>query len=299
MTVEDQIHSAVVDLVAPGARIEQVHRFRTTPLPFPAKLVLATDRRSIGCVVKASAEPGRLRREAGILRALDDLGFAAPRVLAGPHVVATSAGPIEVLVMSLVPGAALPWINVTDVQTADRTCRILFDAIDRLHALTPRIAAHPDIPSRSLDEELAAAADRQSAWTDTRIFRETLDVLRQHLPRHRLPLVFSNGDYNPLNVLADDAGFTGWVDFELGCFEDPLIDLPKFHFWSDDRGWSLGAQVGLVERFLYRHQVTPTAFMVRVALRGLTHLHDTTPDDPPAVMLKDIERAVDTLRKSG
>jgi len=114
-------------------------------------------------------------------------------------------------------------------------------------------------------------------------------------PSQRIQL-FSNGDYNPLNVLADDAGLTGWVDFELSCFEDPLIGFPKFHFWSDDRGWSLAAQIGLVERYLYRHHVTPEAFLVRVALRGLTHLHDTTPDDPPVVMLKEIQHAVDTLR---
>jgi aminoglycoside phosphotransferase (APT) family kinase protein len=199
-----------------------------------------------------------------------------------------------------VPGEALPWIGVTDVRTADRTCQLLFDAIDQLHALTPRIAAQPiasDVPTRTLDHELAAIVERKSAWTETRVFHETVDMLRTHVPRHRRPLVFSNGDYNPLNVLADDAGLTGWVDFELGCFEDPLIGLPKFQFWSEDRGWSLANQVGLVERFLYRRQVPPTAFMVRVALRGLTHLHDTTPDDAPLVMLREIERAVDTLRQ--
>jgi aminoglycoside phosphotransferase (APT) family kinase protein len=122
-----------------------------------------------------------------------------------------------------------------------------------------------------------------------------MDALDKHLPRHRLPLVFSNGDYNPLNVLADAAGLTGWVDFEHAGFEDPLIGLPKFQFWSHDSGWSLGSQVGIVERFLFRRHVAPSAFMVRVALRGLTHLHDTTPDDPPSSMLSQIERAVALL----
>jgi hypothetical protein len=143
---------------------------------------------------------------------------------------------------------------------------------------------------------LKAAAERKSPWSEARIFQDALEVLSTHLPPHRQPLVFSNGDYNPLNVLADNAGLVGWVDFEFGCFEDPLIGLPKFQFWADDSGWSLAAQVGLVERFLYRHHVTPAAFMVRVALRGLTHLHDTTPDDPPLRMLMEIERAVDVLR---
>lgn len=302
MTVESQIHSAVVDLVAPGARIDQVHRFRSTPLPFPAKLVLVSDERSMTCVVKASTELGRLRREATILGALADLDFACPTVLAGPNVVATSAGSIEILVMTVLSGEALPWINVGEVATADRTCQILFDAIDRLHALTPHMAAHPNaaaIPTRTLDQELAEVEARKSPWTDSGVFREAVDVLHENLAGYRLPLVFSNGDYNPLNVLADDAGLTGWVDFELSCFEDPLIGFPKFHFWSDDRGWSLATQVGLVERYLYRHHVTPEAFLVRVALRGLTHLHDSTPDDPPVVMLNDIQHAVATLRNHG
>jgi aminoglycoside phosphotransferase (APT) family kinase protein len=232
---------------------------------------------------------------------LKDLAFTAPTVMAGPHVIQTSAGTVEVLVMSLVPGEALPWIEVTDVKTADRTCRLLFDAIDRLHALTPRIAAHAiaaDVPTRTLDHELAAVAERKSPWVETRVFQEAMDVLHKHVPRHRLPLVFSNGDYNPLNVLADDDGLTGWVDFELACFEDPLIGLPKFLFWSEDSGWSLANQVGLVERFLYRHHVAPAAFMVRVALRGLTHLHDTTPEEPPRAMLSEIERAILALRKA-
>jgi hypothetical protein len=302
VTVESEIHSAVVALVAPGARIEQVQRFRAAPLPFPARLVLATDEGLLPCVVKTSTGPGGLGMEAGILRALADLDFTAPQVLAGPQVIPTSAGPIELLAMSVVPGEPLAWIGVTEVATADRTCQILFDAIDRLHALTARIAAHPiaaDIPTHTLDQELEAVAERKSTWSKTQVFQDTLDVLREHVPRQRLPLVFSNGDYNPLNVLADGVSLTGWVDFEFGCFEDPLIGLPKFEFWADDSGWSLGAQVGLVERFLYRHRVTPTAFMVRVALRGLTHLHDTTPDAPPARMLREIQRAVDILRENG
>jgi aminoglycoside phosphotransferase len=298
VNVESQIHAAVARLVAPDARIEQVRRFRGPPLPFPAKLVLSTDVGSVTCVAKASTELGRIHHEIRILQALEELEFAAPRVMAGPVVVETSTGPIEVFIMSNLPGEALPWIGVTDVATAGRTCRLLFDAIDSLHALTPRVTAHQVasyIPRHSLDDELVAVRERVSPWTETRIFKAGIEILRKAIPRHRLPLVFSNGDYNPLNVLADDSGLTGWVDFEHACFEDPYIGLPKFRFWSEDSGWSLADQVGLVERFLYRRHVSPTAFMVRVALRGLTHLHNSSPDDPPVVMLREIERAIQAL----
>ena len=299
MTVESQVHSAVVGLIAPGAPIEQVLRYRAAPLPFPAKLVLATANGPVACVVKVSTEVERLHHEANVLRALEDLDFNAPRVMAGPDVVATSMGQVEVLVMSHLPGEALPWIGVNDVDTADRTCRLLFGAIDDLHALTPRVAAHEvaaTVRTWTLDQELAAVCERDSPWVDTRVFRGAVEVLGHSVPHHRVPLVFSNRDYNPLNVLADEGGVTGWVDFEHACFEDPYIGLPKFQFWSEDSGWSLATQVGLVERFLYRCQVPPTAFMVRVALRGLTHLHDASPDEPPRVMLSEIERAIHVLR---
>lgn len=83
MTVESEIHCAVVGLVAPGARIEQVHQFRSAPLSFPARLVLTTDEGLLPCVVKTSPAPGHLGTESGILRTLQDLGFAARRCWPG------------------------------------------------------------------------------------------------------------------------------------------------------------------------------------------------------------------------
>ncbi len=313
MSVESQIHAAAADLIESGARIEQIRPFRRLPLPFPAALVLATSRGPVTCVVKvapASASqalqfrdhaPERLTIEAATLDALSRIGYAAPRVLAGPATVQTDSGPHDVLVMTRLPGDPLPWIGVRDIATVDRTCRLLFDAIDGLHDLTEQLsdaAVGDAIPRRTLNEELVDASTTTSPWTASRLVQEALEALHHHLPLHRLPLVFSNGDYNPLNVLADDAGLTGWVDFEHSRFEDPLIGFPKFLFWSDDSGWALASQSGLVERYLYRHRLTPATFAVRVVLRGLTHLHDTTPDDPPAVMLHTIRDAITTLRSA-
>ncbi|MFC7625969.1 phosphotransferase family protein [Microlunatus sp. GCM10028923] len=289
MPAADVIHAAVLGRLAPGGSIRAVRPFRRHPLPFPAELTLDRDGRFLVCVVKASTDSDRLAEEAAALRALAHLDFPAPRVLADPFPVETADGPFAVLVMSRLPGEALPWIGVSDIAVADRTCRLLFEAIDRLHALTPRVAEHPlagRLQHRSLDDELAEAAERDSPWAGTPVVRAEVAVLRDRIPEHRLPLVFSNGDYNPLNVLVDDAGGLGWVDFEYARIEDPLIGLPKFGFWADDSGWALGAQSGLVERFLYRRGISPATFQVRVALRGLTHLHDTSPDDPPRLTLE-------------
>ena len=104
---------------------------------------------------------------------LSQIGFAAPSVLAGPQTVRTDSGRFEVLVMTRVQGLALPWINVSDVKIVDRTCRLLFDAIDNLHGLTEQVAncAGVDgIPRRTLDQELAEVLARKSPWAATRIF---------------------------------------------------------------------------------------------------------------------------------
>ncbi|WP_152364066.1 hypothetical protein [Microlunatus speluncae] len=272
MTDANEILAAVVAAAAPGARIASVAPYRCAPLPFPAKLTLDTDDGPVDWVVKVVADPVPLQLESATLRALAELGamgFAIPRVLAGPIPTTAAAGSLHALVLSVAPGRVLPWIGVAEVASADRTCRLLFDAIDRLHRLTPRVAAHPfaaDLPERTLDDELAAAARRVSPWTGTRVMSEALAVLHEVVPRHRRPLVFSNGDYNPLNVLADETGLISWVDFELACFEDPLIGLPKFQFWADDGGWSLGSK-------------------------------DSPVDSPPTRMITQIERATRLLRR--
>jgi len=299
VTVERQIHAAAADLVAPGCRIDQVHPFRISPCPFPAELLLTTAAGPMACVVKtAPAGASRLGIEAAALDAMSQTGLDAPRVLAGPQTVPTDSGPVEILVMTRLPGQPLPWIRVSDVAILDRTCRLLFEAIERLHSLTERVmglSVAEKLAQRTLEQELADVMARDSPWVATQLFQEAVDVLQHHLSRHQLPPVFSNGDYNPLNVLADDAGLTGWVDFEHAGFEDPLIGFPKFLFWSDDSGWKLASQIGLVERYLYHHRVTPATFAVRVVLRGLTHLHDTTTTNPPTVLINTIQHAITTL----
>jgi aminoglycoside phosphotransferase (APT) family kinase protein len=104
-------------------------------------------------------------------------------------------------------------------------------------------------------------------------FARAVDILRGALPGFAVPLVFSSGDYNPLNVLHDKGRFTGWVDFEGACFEDPQVGFAKFLIWQlDDYGWGTGAKTGLVERYLYARNFSRREFGPRLALRCLRHL---------------------------
>jgi hypothetical protein len=155
--------------------------------------------------------------------------------------------------------------------------------------------AHPVaalLPSRTLEAEAQAIRARRGDWLEVPLFRDALNLVQTAIPRYPSPLVFSNGDYNPLNFLVKDDALVGWIDFEYACFEDPYIGFAKFLLWADDAaGWGAGAKSGLVERFLYRHQVAPAAFLVRLVLRGLLHLQDGSPTNPPGYMLQVISDA--------
>jgi thiamine kinase-like enzyme len=104
--------------------------------------------------------------------------------------------------------------------------------------------------------------------------------LQRILADVEVPLVFSNGDYNPLNFLHEGEKLTGWVDFENACFEDPHIGFVKFLVWSrDEYGWGAGVKAGLIERYLYARNVSRREFAPRLILRSLRHLlREVSPD---------------------
>jgi aminoglycoside phosphotransferase len=301
--MDDQLHHAITQLYPQTTRIVEVRSFRPGYLPYPARLTLQTTTGTTGvCVLKADADADKLAHEALVLRALADLGLPVPRVIAGPITVPGAPAPSTMMLISELPGRTLPWISLTDLATADRTCRLVHAAVERLHALTPAVLAHPSapqIPSRTLEAEAQAILVCGGAWLDVPLFSDALSLVQSAIPQYRSPLVFSNGDYNPLNFLVADDALVGWIDFEYACFEDPYIGFAKFLLWADDAvGWGAGAKVGLVERFLYTHQVSTAAFLVRLVLRGLTHLQDASPTNPPAFMLQVISDAARRLRQT-
>lgn len=299
--MDDQLQQAIMQVYPQTARIIDMHSFRPGYLPYPARLTLQTTTgASVVCVLKVSAQADKLAYEALVLRALADLQLPVPHVIAGPITIPGTPASLTIMLLSELPGQPLPWIGLTDLATANQMCHLVHAAVDRLHGLTAAVAAHPIatlIPSRTLEAEVQTIRARRSAWLDIPLFSDALNLVQTAILPYCSPLVFSNGDYNPLNFLVADDALVGWIDFEYACFEDPYIGFAKFCLWADDSGWSAGAKVGLVERFLYRHQVAPTAFLVRLVLRGLTHVQDTSPTDPPVSMLHVITNAVQRLRQ--
>jgi hypothetical protein len=141
--------------------------------------------------------------------------------------------------------------------------------------------------------------DRGGPWVAVPTFRRALEVLQSVLTSMEVPLVFSNGDYNPLNFLHVGQRITGWIDFGAARFEDPYIGLAKFILWADDAyGWGVGAKAGLVERYLYAHNVAPGAFLPRLILRGLSDIQGHPLDRPPQHVLHVVDDAVTQLRRA-
>jgi hypothetical protein len=159
---------------------------------------------------------------------------------------------------------------------ADLTCRLLIGGVLRLHELTKHVSQDEiarDLPRVTLSSELGEIIQRGGEWLEVCLFAEAIDRLQRVLPEAEVPLVFSNGDYNPLNFLYEGDTLTGWIDFEHARFEDPHIGFAKFQLWQlDDFGWGTGMKAGLIERYLYAQNASRREFAPRLVLRCLRHL---------------------------
>jgi len=267
----DEFQSKLILSVFPdGSRIIQADAYRPGYLEYPLKVSVSDpDGARHVCVVKVGVHAGGVIREAFILPILSELELPVPSVLAGPvlHPQYPEAG--ELVILSEVPGKPLPFIR-SSLQEADLTCRLLYEGVDRLHSLTAGVHASmigDELPRLSLQDEVTAISERGGPWLEESLFQEGLDLVASNIPVIGVPLVFSNGDYNPLNFLHTDGRLSGFVDFSGACFEDPYLGFAKFVFWgSDEVGWGTGPKSGLVERYLYRHGITPHQFAPRLAL---------------------------------
>jgi len=300
--MNDPLHTAILSMHPQAEVVIDIQSYRPGYLAYPARVTMRTATGPvIFCVLKANINPDRLAYEAQIIRAMADLHLPVPNVLGGPVTAMYDRQSLAVLLVGDLPGHPLPWLGLTDLSTAYRTCQLLQKGVERLHALTPHVLAHPIakiVPSITLESELQSIISRRGAWFDVPIFAEAVMLVEAMLPRFASPLVFSNGDYNPLNFLVNDDAIVGWIDFDHACFEDPYIGFAKFLLLADDEyGWGAGAKAGLVERYMYEHQMAPAAFLVRLVLKGLQHIQATDPANPPHYMVQVITEAMSRLTR--
>lgn len=271
-----------------GARVIDVQSYRPGYLPYPARVTVQQQTEPEGtqqqqqayCVLHVDENADKIARLARVLLALHELGLPVPKVLSGPatfHKEGNSSSSSTALLVSELPGKPLPWFGLSDLDEAHLTCQLVCEAVDALHSVTARIGEHEVrgiLPRITLTSELDAVRERVGPWLDLPLFQEAVELLTGILPTITTPLVFSNGDYNPVNFLHAGNQLTGIVDFEHACFEDPYIGFAKFFLWGNDGGWWSGIKAGLVERYLYAHNVAPIEFLPRLVLRGLRHLQE-------------------------
>jgi aminoglycoside phosphotransferase len=220
---------------------------------------------------------GGVETEAALLPVLARAGLPVPELLAGPATdpERPNAGPMTVI--SPLPGR--------DLQASARgaspdelaiLCVLVLDAVERLHGATEHVAADPvaaRLPHRTLASELEEIERRGGPWLNEPFVRDALAHLAPLAAVEMTPLVFSNGDYNPGNFLADSSCVTGFLDFAQACFEDPHAGFARF--WLYD--WQPYARAGLVERHLERHGVSERAFALRLGIRCLWTLQRGIP----------------------
>lgn len=218
--------------------------------------------------------------EAAVLPVLARSGLPVSKVLAGPapHPGYPDAGPF--LVLSVLHGRYLPFIKMTSRASSeelDLTCRLLVEGVERLQATSEAMLKDngaKGLPRRTLSAELEGIVRRGGPWLDEPAFAEAIELLRPELKQIEVPLVFSNFFYYTWNFLADEEKLTGFVQFQKACFEDPHVGFTIYKIWGpiDPVGWGPLNRAGLVERWLYRHNVSREEFAPRIVLRCLWRL---------------------------
>lgn len=276
------VESVLLSCFPSGTQVLQVQSYRPDYLPYPMCVRLQMpDDSTQRCVVKID-HPSLIEREVQVLRLLAGVGLAVPEVLSEP--VPLPSQERTMVILSVLPGHSLPWCGSTSLAEADLACRLTLEGVARLHHLTSRVQeadAASLLPQNTLSAEYAATIVEAGEWRNIGIFQQAVEAVGGTLGKIATPLVFSNGDYNPLNFLCDGQALSGFVDFAGACFENPHIGFVKFLVWSrDEYGWGTGKKAGLVERYLYTRNVSRRTFAPILVLRCLRHLiREVSPAD--------------------
>lgn len=275
--------------------IISIESYRPDYLFFPAQIKLELSNGEIEvCVVKTNSNKETILFEVEVLNALEEIGLQVPKVKSKVFKFIHEGVELAAVLIQELNGKALDWLGLNDLNLANITCQLTIQAVNRLHALTPDVLSHKVsavIPKKTLSNELEFINENVGDWIMNPIFNDALELVKRIIPDVTTSLVFSNGDYNPLNFIAEEKSITGWIDFEYACFEDPYIGFAKFLLWADDNwGWSTGKKSGLVEKYLFANRISPTDFYIRLILRGLYYIVHSSPKKTPEYMLNIVEK---------
>lgn len=174
-------------------------------------------------VARYMPEPAVARKEALVQAAVAAAGYPTPQVRATDPT--TDGQGVSMMVMDLAPGAPLlSGINglgslLAALRSMRRIPKLLALAMAELHALDPRLVedllGDAEVPVTT--EQLLPSLIAMATSADRPDLASAADWLLNHRPA-QVDRVICHGDFHPLNILVDTAGFTvvDWSGALLG-----------------------------------------------------------------------------------
>lgn len=268
----------ILSLFPHGTQIIEARYFQREYLPCPMRVqVRLPTGNNDHVVLRLSRSSGGVEREARLLPILAKLGLNVPKVLAGPIADSHNASVGSITILSLLRGENLQTWSCASAAGLATASHLLLEGVARLHRLTAPLMQDnlaPQLPHNDMLTELnSIATNDRSQWTQEPYFISAIKQLKVSVATIKTPLVFSNGDYQPGNFLADGKVLTGFVDFERACFEDPHIGFAKYRIYD----LHPLNKAGFITRYLQTHDLTEQDFAPRLAVRCLHTLQREVP----------------------
>jgi hypothetical protein len=263
-------------------------------LPCPIRVEVETSENKSRVVVLRKTRHGNVEVEVKMFRALKEYGLPVPEILSDPF--RNEVGDY-VAIYSLLEGEDLQKLSMYSEDDLQEAKRLLVEAVLALMDASSFIAKHEvskSLPQRSLQVELEAIRTSRSLWSKDPIFQLALQRIEGNLPGVTTPLVFSNGDYQPGNFLAQNGHITGFLDFESPAFQDPLMGFVKYPIYD----LHPLSKTNVVETFLDAMNFTKRDFSIRLALGCLKTLQREIPLDGGEVDTRGYRERVLTLLAS-
>jgi aminoglycoside phosphotransferase (APT) family kinase protein len=194
-----------------------------------------------------------LEHEFEVLRAAHEAGVKVPR----PVTYIADLDGREAFVMERLEGETIGR-RIVRMALPDRLPVEMAEELAKIHALSPkRLAFLAEASVERLVEELHDVGEPHPA------IELGLWWLREHRPPPRAPVVV-HGDFRVGNLVVDETGLVGVLDWEFAHLDDPARDLS----FSLVRAWRFGVPekrlggIGEVEPYLERYNEL-TGFGVR------------------------------------
>jgi hypothetical protein len=267
-----------------GAAVAGARYVRDGNFPCPVRVdVRLRGGADAAVLLRLDRFPELVEREARLLPHLARAGLPVAEVLAGPASDPAAPAAGAMAVYSVLPGEHL-LRRIYRASAAEKPALAdqLLEAVDRVQALTPRLAAllagagETDLlPHRGLADELRAAGAGPAAAAGPQLAR-ALAVVAPLAAQEEAGPSFWSGDSNPANFLSDGHRVTGFVDFAHACWHDPHYGLARFTVYH----WVHLDRPALFARYRERHGLSERDFALRSAVHCLTLLLRSAPGAP-------------------